>query len=98
MTLVPARSWVGALPSVVQPPMFPVVRGWENVAMAYTKKYCVTCGRKLSRQDQTPEVTAFLNACRSIEGNTARYKELILEEDGVCFACGKRDDVTYYEL
>jgi hypothetical protein len=98
MKLVPARSWVGALPAVVQPPMFPVVRGGENVAMAYTKKYCVTCRRKLSRQDRSPEATAFLNASRSTEGNTARYKVLIIEEHGVCFACGQRDYVAYYEL
>ena len=66
--------------------------------MAYTDKYCVACRRKLSRKDRSPEATAFLNACRSTEGNTARYKEVIIEEDGVCFACGKRDYVTYYEL
>jgi hypothetical protein len=78
--------------------MFPVVRGWEHVAMAYTEKYCVECSRKLSRKDPSPEATAFLNAYRSIEGNTVRYKELIIEEDGVCFACGTRDYVTYYEL
>lgn len=77
--------------------MFPVVRG-ERVAMAYTEKYCVECRRKLPRQDQLPEATPFLNACRSIEGNTARYKKMIIEEDGVCFARGKRDYVTYYEL
>ena len=66
--------------------------------MTYTEKYCVACRQKFSRKDQTPEATAFLNASRSTEGNTARYKEVIIEEDGLCFACGKRDYVTYYEL
>lgn len=66
--------------------------------MTYTEKYCVKCRRTLSGKNQSPEATAFLNACRSMEGNTARYKAVILEEDGVCFACGKSDDVTYYEL
>ena len=66
--------------------------------MVYTKKYCVKCSIRLSGKDRSPEATAFLNACRSTEGNTARYKEVIIEEDGVCFACGKRDYVMYYEL
>jgi len=66
--------------------------------MAYTEKYCVKCRSKLSQQGQLPEATAFLNACRSIEGNTARNKIVIIEEDGVCFACGKTDYVMYYEL
>ena len=66
--------------------------------MAYTEKYCVKCRLRLSGEDRSPEATAFLNACRSTEGNTARYKEVITEEDGVCFACGKTDSVTYYEL
>jgi hypothetical protein len=66
--------------------------------MAYTEKYCVECRRKLSRKDQSPEATAFLNACRSIEGNTASHREMVLDEDEICFACGKRDHVTYYEL
>ncbi len=59
--------------------------------MVYTEKYCVTCRRRLSRKDRSPEATAFLNDCRSTEGNTARYKDVITEENGVCFACGKRD-------
>ena len=66
--------------------------------MAYTEKYCVTCSVRLSRKDRSPEATAFLNACRSMEGNTVRHREVIIEEDGVCFACGKRDYVMYYEL
>ena len=66
--------------------------------MAYTEKYCVECSLRLSGKDQSPEATAFLNACRSIEGNTARYTGVIIEEDTVCFACGKRDYVMYYEL
>lgn len=67
--------------------------------MVYTEKYCVRCSIRLSGTDQSPEARAFLNACRSsVEGNTARYKEVIIEEDAVCFACGKRDYVTYYEL
>ena len=69
--------------------------------MAYTEKYCVTCRRKLSRQEQSSEA-AFLNACRSMEGNPARYKEVIIEEiieeDGICFECRERTYVTYYEL
>ena len=40
----------------------------------------------------------FLNAYHSIERNTARSKIVIIEEDGVCFACGKSDYVTSYEL
>ena len=64
----------------------------------YTVKYCVQCRPKLSRKDPSPEATAYLNACRSIEGNTVRYKEVIIEEDGVCFSCGRRDQVLYYEL
>ena len=66
--------------------------------MKYTVKYCVQCRRSLSRKDRSPESTAFLNACRSIEGNTVRLRELIIEEDGVCFGCGKNDDVMFYEL
>lgn len=66
--------------------------------MAYTEKYCVECRRTFSRKDRSPEVTAFMNACRSTEGNTVRFREVIVEEDGVCFACGKRDHVMYYEL
>ena len=66
--------------------------------MTYTEKYCVECRRKLSRKDRSPEATAFLNACRFIEGNTVCHRELIIEEDAVCFACGKRDFVMYYEL
>ena len=66
--------------------------------MAYTEKYCPECRGKLARKDQSPEVTTFINACRSTEGNTARSRELIIEEGGVCFACGKRDQVMYYEL
>lgn len=66
--------------------------------MAYTEKYCVACRRKFSRKDQSPEATAFITACRSIEGNTARAREVIIEEEGVCFACGQRDYVTYYEV
>lgn len=61
--------------------------------MAYTEKYCVARRWKLLRKDRSPEATAFPNACRSTDGNTARYKEVIIEEDGVCFACGKRDYV-----
>jgi hypothetical protein len=66
----------------------------------YSVKYCVQCRRKLSRKEQSPEATAFLNAYRSvaIEGNTARFREVIIEEDGVCFGCGKKDDVMFYEL
>jgi hypothetical protein len=48
--------------------------------MRYTVKYCVQCRRTLSRNDQSPEATAFLNAYRSIEGNTARIREVIIEE------------------
>lgn len=66
--------------------------------MAYTEKYCVKCSVRLSGKDQSPEATAFLNACRSMEGNTVRTSSVIIEEDGVCFACGKRDQVMYYEL
>ena len=66
--------------------------------MAYTEKYCPECRRKLSRKDQSPEATACIHACRFTEGNTARSSELIIEEDGVCFVCGKRDQVMYYEL
>jgi hypothetical protein len=66
--------------------------------MRHTVKYCVQCRRTLSRNDQSPETTAFLNAYRSIEGNTARIREVIIEEDGVCFGCGKKDDVMFYEL
>jgi hypothetical protein len=64
----------------------------------YTVKYCVQCRHKLSRKDLSPEATAYLNTCRSIEGNTVRHREMIIEEDGVCFGCGKRDYVRYYEL
>ena len=74
-------------------------RGEESMSiMRYTVKYCVKCSVRLSGKDRSPEATAFLKACRSSEGNTARYKEVIVEEDGVCFACGKRDHVMYYEL
>jgi hypothetical protein len=66
--------------------------------MAYTEKYCAECRRTLSRKDRLPEATAFINACRPTEGNTARSRELIIEEDGVCFVCGKRDRVMFYEL
>jgi hypothetical protein len=66
--------------------------------MAYTEKYCVKCIVRLSGKDQSPEATAFLNACRPMEGNTVRHREVIIEEDGVCFACGKPDYVMYYEL
>ncbi len=66
--------------------------------MAYTEKYCVKCRGTLSRKDQSTEATAFITACRSTEGNTVRARELIIEEDGVCFVCGKRDQVMYYEL
>ncbi|HKO31521.1 MAG TPA: hypothetical protein VJU54_10295 [Nitrospiraceae bacterium] len=66
--------------------------------MRYTVKYCVQCRRKLLRKDRSPEATAFLNAYRSIEGNTVRLREVIIEEDGVCFGCGKKDDVMFYEL
>ena len=66
--------------------------------MAYTEKYCVACRQKFLRKDQSPEARAFINACRSTEGNTARHKVMIIEEDGVCFACGKRAHVMYYEL
>jgi hypothetical protein len=66
--------------------------------MAYTEKYCVKCSVRLSGKDQSPEATAFLNACRSMEGNTVRTSSVIIEEDGACFACGKRDQVMYYEL
>ena len=51
-----------------------------------------------SRKDQSPEATAFINACRSTEGNTVRSPEVIIEEDGVGFVCGKRDHVMYCEL
>jgi hypothetical protein len=70
----------------------------ENMPTRYTVKYCVQCRRKLSRKDQSPEAIALLHAYRSIEGNTARVKEVIIEEDGVCFGCGKKDDVMFYEL
>ena len=66
--------------------------------MAYTEKYCEECRGELPRKDLSPEATAFLNACRSIEGNAARSREVIVEKDGVCFACGQRDQVMYYEL
>ena len=84
--------------SISLPLVFHVGRGRENGAMAYTEKYCVECRRKFSRTGQSPEATAFINACRSTEGNTARIREVIIEEDGVCFACGKRVHVMYYEL
>ena len=80
------------------PLVFHVAPERENGAMAYTEKYCVDCRRKFSRKDQSPEATAFINACRSTEGNAVRSREVIIEEDGVCFACGKRDHVMYYEL
>ena len=90
---------VGAFSNFVKPLFFTVVRGKEeNMPMRYTVKYCVQCRRKLSRKDQSPEATAFLNACRSMEGNTVRHRELIIEEDGFCFGCGKKDDVMFYEL
>jgi len=66
--------------------------------MRYTVKYCGQCIRKFSRKYQTPEATAFLNACRSIEGNTARIRDVKIEEDGICFGCGKKDEVMFYEL
>jgi hypothetical protein len=66
--------------------------------MRYSVKYCVKCRGKLSRKDQSHEATAFINACRSIEGNTARLREVIIEEDGVCFGCGKKAEVMFYEL
>jgi hypothetical protein len=78
---------------------FAVVREEEEKRpMRYTVKYCVQCRRKLSRQSQTPEATAFLQACRAIEGNTARVRDVIIEEEGVCFGCGKTDDVMCYAL
>ena len=90
---------VGALSTFVNPIFFSVVRGKEeNMPVRYTVKYCVQCRRKLSRKDQSPERTAFLNAYQSIEGNTARLREVIIEEDGVCFGCGKTADVMFYEI
>ena len=66
--------------------------------MRHTVKYCVQCRSKLSVKDRYPEANAFLNACRSVEGNTVRLREVIIEEDGVCFGCGKKGDVMFYEL
>jgi hypothetical protein len=66
--------------------------------MAYTEKYCVECSRKLSRKDRSPEATAFINACQSTDGNTVRFRKVLVEKDGVCFGCGQRDHVMYYEL
>ena len=70
----------------------------EDRPMRYTVKYCRQCIRKVSRKYQTPEATAFLNACRAIEGNTACIREGNIEADGVCFGCGKKDEVMFYEL
>jgi hypothetical protein len=66
--------------------------------MAYAEKYCVECRGTFFRKDQSPEATAFITACRSTEGNTVRSPEVIIEEDGVGFVCGKRDQVMYCEL
>jgi hypothetical protein len=64
----------------------------------YTVKYCVRCRRRLSRKDQSPEATGFLNAYRSTEGHTARIREVIIKEDAVCFGCGRKAEVMFYKL
>ena len=65
--------------------------------MVYTEKYCVECHRKLSREDRSPEATAFLNACQSTNQNSVGYGQSGCKEDGVCFM-STRDQVMYYEL
>jgi len=58
----------------------------------------VRCRLKLSEEDRSPETTALLQAGRSLVGNQARHREVIIEEDGVCSSCGKSDYVMYLEL
>ena len=44
------------------------------------------------------EATEFINVSQALDRNTVRFRQVVVEEDGVCFACGKRDHVIYYEL
>lgn len=65
--------------------------------MAYTVQYCTKCNCDLSPQDESSQAKTFINVSRYFGGIRPRYTGPIIEK-GVCFGCGKKDYVTYYEL
>ncbi len=62
----------------------------KNIVRSAVGSYRGKTGRQRRRR--------FINACQSTDGNTVRFRKVLVEKDGVCFACGQRDQVMYYEL
>jgi hypothetical protein len=61
-----------------------------------TEKYCDECAGKLSLVDKSPQDVAFFKATLFREGTTPSYEQPMIDEDGICFKCGRKGYVMYY--
>jgi hypothetical protein len=65
--------------------------------MAYTEKYCIRCYANLA-EDQTAEALLFIESSQFVEEFTSEYNEPLIDENSVCFRCGRKGVAVYYHI